>query len=174
MTNTLDAYEGDRRLFARTWSSFHPPRRRHGRPPGPDWSFAEDPPAATSKEEIDVVNTMPPYEILSDEAMDTLDRGWKRIVTEIGIEFDDRDALEIFRHAGQQVEGSVVKLDPDFVLEQVALAPESSSCGLVRRARRRRRGPAHGLPPRLRMPLHAGGKRPPRGDDATTTNGWSS
>ena len=69
------------------------------------------------------VNTMPPYEILSDEAMDTLDRGWKRIVTEIGIEFDDGDALEIFRHAGQQVEGSVVKLDPDFVLEQVALAP---------------------------------------------------
>ena len=33
------------------------------------------------------VNQMPYYEILSEEAMQTLDRGWKRIVSEIGIEF---------------------------------------------------------------------------------------
>jgi trimethylamine--corrinoid protein Co-methyltransferase len=69
------------------------------------------------------VNTRPPYEILSDEAMETLERGWRRIVTEIGIEFDDPEALGLFRRAGQQVEGSIVKLDPEFVLEQVGLAP---------------------------------------------------
>ena len=28
------------------------------------------------------VNKMPRYEILSEEAMDTLDRGWRRIVSE--------------------------------------------------------------------------------------------
>ena len=33
------------------------------------------------------VNAMPRYEILSEEAMDVLDRGWRRIVTELGIEF---------------------------------------------------------------------------------------
>ena len=70
------------------------------------------------------VNSMPRYEILSEEAMDTLDRGWRRIVTELGIEFMLPEAVELFRAAGQTVEGdNLVKLDPDFVLEQVAKAP---------------------------------------------------
>jgi trimethylamine---corrinoid protein Co-methyltransferase len=73
------------------------------------------------------VNQMPHYEILSAEAMQVLDRGWKRIVTEIGIEFDHDEALELFRKAGQQVDGNVVKLDPGFVLEQAALAPREFS-----------------------------------------------
>src|SRR5438874_8546827 len=68
-------------------------------------------------------NTMPRYEILSEEAMDILDRGWRRIVSEIGVEFILPEAVEVFRDAGQTVEDAVVKLDPDFVLEQVAKAP---------------------------------------------------
>jgi trimethylamine--corrinoid protein Co-methyltransferase len=70
-----------------------------------------------------LVNRMPRYEILSEEDMATLDRGWRRIVSELGIEFLHDDAVEAFRAAGQQVEDQVVKLDPDFVLEQVAKAP---------------------------------------------------
>ena len=70
-----------------------------------------------------IVNSMPRYEILSGDAMAALDRGWRRIHTELGIEFILPEAVEIFRAAGQKVEGSVVKLDPDFVLEQVAKAP---------------------------------------------------
>jgi trimethylamine--corrinoid protein Co-methyltransferase len=70
-----------------------------------------------------LVNTMPRYEILSEEAMDALDRGWRRIVTELGIEFILPEAVEEFRNAGQKVEDAVVKLDPEFVLEQVAKAP---------------------------------------------------
>src|SRR3954451_19164154 len=66
---------------------------------------------------------MPRYEILSEEAMDVLDRGWRRIVTELGVEFLLDEALDEFRKAGQQVDGHNVKLDPDFVLEQVAKAP---------------------------------------------------
>ena len=68
-------------------------------------------------------NTMPRYEILSEEAMATLDGGWRRLMTEIGVEFMDDRALDLFRQAGQRVEDRTVFLDPDFVLEQVAKAP---------------------------------------------------
>jgi trimethylamine--corrinoid protein Co-methyltransferase len=70
------------------------------------------------------VNSMPRYEILSGEAMDVLDRGWRRLVSELGVEFLLPEAVELFRKAGQTVEGEhLVKFDPDFILEQVALAP---------------------------------------------------
>jgi trimethylamine--corrinoid protein Co-methyltransferase len=68
-------------------------------------------------------NRMPRYEILSQDAMATLDGGWRRLMTEIGVEFMDERALEMFRQAGQKVEDHTVFLDPDFVLEQVAKAP---------------------------------------------------
>jgi trimethylamine--corrinoid protein Co-methyltransferase len=68
-------------------------------------------------------NAMPRYEILSDDAMATLDKGWRRIVTEIGVEFGSERALDLFRRSGQQVEDNNVRFDPEFVLEQVAKAP---------------------------------------------------
>lgn len=68
-------------------------------------------------------NTMPRYEILSADAMDKLDAGWRRLVSEIGVEFMSERALELFRQAGQRVEDNTVFLDPEFVLEQVAKAP---------------------------------------------------
>jgi trimethylamine---corrinoid protein Co-methyltransferase len=69
------------------------------------------------------VNEMPRYEILSEDAMDVLDRGWRRIVSELGVEFMLPEAVEYFRAAGQKVEENKVFLDPEFVLEQVAKAP---------------------------------------------------
>ena len=69
------------------------------------------------------VNRMPRYEILSEEAVATLDGGWRRIVSELGIEFLLPEAVEAFAQAGQEVDGQLVKLDPDFLLEQVAKAP---------------------------------------------------
>ncbi len=68
-------------------------------------------------------NKMPKYEILSAEALDKLDQGWRRIVSEIGIEFMSERALDLFRKAGQKIEGNNVKFDPDFVMEQVRKAP---------------------------------------------------
>jgi trimethylamine--corrinoid protein Co-methyltransferase len=68
-------------------------------------------------------NTMPRYEILSPDAVAVLDRGWRRIVSEIGVQFAKPEAVELFRLAGQKVDGEVVFLDPDFVLEQAAKAP---------------------------------------------------
>ncbi|MFC6286961.1 trimethylamine methyltransferase family protein [Nocardioides sp. GCM10027113] len=68
-------------------------------------------------------NAMPRYEVLSEDALATLDGGWRRLVTEIGVEFMDDRALDLFRDAGQKVEDHTVFLDPEFVLEQVAKAP---------------------------------------------------
>jgi len=70
-----------------------------------------------------LINKMPRYEILSEEAIETLDGGWRRIVSELGVEFLSDEALDLFRAAGQQVDEQNVKLDPEFVLEQVAKAP---------------------------------------------------
>ncbi|WP_200800192.1 trimethylamine methyltransferase family protein [Jatrophihabitans endophyticus] len=68
-------------------------------------------------------NVMPRYEVLSQDAMATLDAGWRRLLTEVGVQFASPRALELFRAAGQRVEDETVFLDPDFVLEQVAKAP---------------------------------------------------
>jgi trimethylamine--corrinoid protein Co-methyltransferase len=69
------------------------------------------------------VNRMPRYEVLSADAMATLDAGWRRIVSEIGIEFLKPEAIDLFREAGQDVDGNNVKFDPEWVLAQVAKAP---------------------------------------------------
>jgi len=69
------------------------------------------------------INSMPRYEILSPDAVNVLDKGWRRIVSEIGVQFAKPAAVELFRRAGQVVDGDVVRLDPEFVLEQVAKAP---------------------------------------------------
>ena len=69
-------------------------------------------------------NEMPRYEILSEDAMATLDRGWRRIVSELGIEFVLPEAVELLRDAGQIVEDeNRVRFDPEWILEQVAKAP---------------------------------------------------
>ena len=65
------------------------------------------------------------YEVLSEDAMATIERGWRRLLQEIGIAFHHPEALRLFREAGQIVEDDVVRLDPDFVLEQVARAPSA-------------------------------------------------
>jgi trimethylamine--corrinoid protein Co-methyltransferase len=70
-----------------------------------------------------LINEMPRYEILDEAAMQELERGWRRIVSELGIEFLYEPALDYFRAAGQAVDGQLVKFDPDWILEQVAKAP---------------------------------------------------
>ena len=69
------------------------------------------------------VNKMARYELLSPDAIEVLDRGWRRIVSEIGVQFVKPEAIELFAKAGQKVEGQTVWLDPDFVMEQIAKAP---------------------------------------------------
>jgi trimethylamine--corrinoid protein Co-methyltransferase len=70
-----------------------------------------------------LINEMPRYEILDEFALSELERGWRRIVSDLGIEFLHPEALEYFEGAGQKVEGELVKFDPDWILEQCAKAP---------------------------------------------------
>ncbi len=80
------------------------------------------PPAVLTEAAV-FVNQQPRYEILSADAMAVLDRGWRRIVSEIGIEFTLPESLDVLRAHGQAIDGEVVKLDPDWVVDQVAKAP---------------------------------------------------
>ena len=68
-------------------------------------------------------NRMPRYDILSEESMSVLDAGWRRIVSEIGVEFMSPWAVELLREAGQTVEDVNVKFDPEWILAQVAKVP---------------------------------------------------
>ena len=68
-------------------------------------------------------NTMPRYEVLSEDAMAKLEAGWRRLMSEVGVQFADARARDLFAAQGQRVEDETVYLDPDFVLEQVAKAP---------------------------------------------------
>ena len=61
-------------------------------------------------------NTLPRYDILSEESMAVLDKGWRRIVSELGIEFMMPEAVELFKAAGMRTDGDKVFFDPDFVL----------------------------------------------------------
>ena len=70
-----------------------------------------------------LINDLPRYEILDESALAELERGWRRIVSDLGIEFLHDDAIEYLRGAGQEVEGNLVRFDPDWILEQVAKAP---------------------------------------------------
>src|SRR5436190_1534517 len=66
---------------------------------------------------------MPRFEPLSEEALVTIDAGAERLASEIGVQFDHPRALELFRDAGQTVDGSTVRFDPGFLRAQAALAP---------------------------------------------------
>ncbi len=67
---------------------------------------------------------MPRFEPLSEGSLDTLERAWERIGTEIGVQFDHPLALDVFREAGQTVDGQTVRFDPGFLRAMAARAPE--------------------------------------------------
>ncbi len=70
---------------------------------------------------------MPRFEPLSAEALATIEGGWERLATEVGVRFDHDRAIELFRAAGQTVDGPVVHFDPGFLRAQAALAPAEFS-----------------------------------------------
>ena len=68
------------------------------------------------------VNSMPRYEILSADAIAVLDRGWRRIVSEIGVQFAPGGGRAVRPgRAARGRRGGVPR--PGVVLEQVAKAP---------------------------------------------------
>ena len=99
--------------------------------------------------------------------MAVLDRGWRRIVSEIGVEFLLPEAVELLRGAGQIVEGeNRVRFDPEFDPRAgrqgaARVRPAGPQPGNTRAHRRR----PHGLRAGLRLPVHPRGRRAPRRED---------
>ncbi|WP_068302816.1 trimethylamine methyltransferase family protein [Pararhodobacter sp. CCB-MM2] len=66
-----------------------------------------------------------PTEPVDHEGVLAIHKGAMRILSEIGIEFLNPEALEIFKQAGCRVSGENVRMDEDFVMEMVRRAPAS-------------------------------------------------
>ena len=71
------------------------------------------------------VNTDRPTEPLDADGVAAIHDGAMRVLEEIGIEFLNEEALELFREAGCRVEGQNVRMGRDWVEEMVAKAPSS-------------------------------------------------
>src|SRR6202049_5307536 len=70
-------------------------------------------------------NTLPRYEILSGEDVETIHEQAMTTLEEIGIDFLHPRARELFGKAGMKVDDQRVRFDRGFVLEQVGKAPET-------------------------------------------------
>ena len=68
-------------------------------------------------------NTDRPTEPLDEDGVAAVHDGAMRILEEIGIEFLNEEALQLFRETGAKVDGSNVRLDREWVTEMVAKAP---------------------------------------------------
>lgn len=64
-----------------------------------------------------------PIEPLTEEGVAAIHDGAMRILEEIGIVFLNPEALELLGQAGCRVEGDLVRMDRDFVMEMVGKAP---------------------------------------------------
>ncbi len=69
------------------------------------------------------VNTDRPTEPLGPEGVAAIHDGAMRILEEIGIEFLNTEALELFRAAGCTVDGTNVRMGRDWVMEMLRHAP---------------------------------------------------
>ncbi len=66
-----------------------------------------------------------PTEPLEEAGVDAIHDGAMRILEEIGIEFLHPEARDILAEAGCAVTGNNIRMERDFVMQQVALAPDS-------------------------------------------------
>jgi trimethylamine---corrinoid protein Co-methyltransferase len=73
----------------------------------------------------ELVNTLPPVEMLSAEQIETIHAASMRILEEIGIDFLDHEALDIYEAAGAKVDraSNHVWIDRGLLLEAIAKAP---------------------------------------------------
>lgn len=68
-------------------------------------------------------NTDRPTEPLTEEGVEAIHDGAMRILEEIGIDFLNQEAIEIFKEAGCKVDGENVKMDREWVMEMLSHAP---------------------------------------------------
>ena len=105
-----------------------------------------------------------PVEILSKSSLEMLERGWKRIVSEIGIEFDHEGALELFRAARAEGRGPGRPSRPRVHARADREDPEVVHLALAQpRARHRLRARPDGVPAGQLGALRARGRAALRG-----------
>ena len=71
------------------------------------------------------INTDRPTEPIGEDGVQAIHDGAMHILEEIGIEFLNDEALDLFRQAGCTVDGTNVRMGRDWVLEMVRQAPDS-------------------------------------------------
>lgn len=69
------------------------------------------------------VNIDAPVEPLNEEGIAAIHAGAMEILEDIGIAILNAEALEIFREAGAKIDGDVVRVGREFVMEMVGKAP---------------------------------------------------
>jgi trimethylamine--corrinoid protein Co-methyltransferase len=74
------------------------------------------------------VNPDAPIEPLDADGVQKVHKTAMRILSELGIEFLNPDAVDHLRRAGCIVNGTNVRMDEDFVMEMLARAPETFTC----------------------------------------------
>ncbi len=73
-----------------------------------------------------IVRNIPTYDILGEEALQRIEKTGDRMLAEIGIEFrDDPAALDLWKQAGANVDGVLVKFEPGMLREILKSAPSS-------------------------------------------------
>ena len=70
-------------------------------------------------------NTDRPTEPIDEEAVGRIHDAAMRVLEEVGIEFLNEEACDLFREAGCKVDGTNVKMGRDWVMEMMAHAPSS-------------------------------------------------
>lgn len=78
---------------------------------------------ATTPRPAQPTNRFPVYEILDEEELEIIHQASMEILSDIGIDFYDDEALAILRQNGANVRGETVFFDPDLIAEKIALAP---------------------------------------------------
>src|SRR5262245_66449695 len=68
-------------------------------------------------------NPLQPYDLLTEEAAQTIHEQAMTILEEIGVDFLHERARDLFQKAGMRVEENRVRFDREFVLEQVGKTP---------------------------------------------------
>lgn len=71
------------------------------------------------------INSDEPTEPLDGEAVNRIHEAGLKVMEDIGIEFLNDEALDIFREAGCKVEGANVRLGRDFVMEMIGNCPST-------------------------------------------------
>ncbi len=72
-----------------------------------------------------LVHETPLYEILDSEGVELIHDASMRILEDVGIDFRDAEALDIWKNAGADVSGQRVRMDRDLLMGLISLAPES-------------------------------------------------